>query len=66
MADPILYEATYQWACPACDTEVLAIRRNEKAPLTSAACPACGIRILVSPTVRREQRRTLIAASEVG
>ena len=66
MPDPVLYESTYQWHCPACETKVLAIRRNEKAPLTNAFCPACGMRILVSPNIRREQPRDPVAASEVA
>ena len=66
MPDPALYESTYRWTCDGCHTEVLAIRRDEKSPMTSAACPSCGLRILVGPTIRREQARKLIAASEVG
>ena len=57
MPNPTLYESTYQWHCPACQTQVLAIRRNEATPLTSAACPACAMRILVSPAIRRPETR---------
>ena len=63
MPDATLYESTYRWTCSACHTEVLAIRRHEATPMTSAACPSCGLRILVSPTIRREQPRQLTAAA---
>ena len=66
MAIPMLYQSTYQWDCSGCDTKCLAIRRNEKLPLTSVACPSCGLRIMVSPTIRREQQRQLVAASEIA
>ena len=57
MPDPTLYESTYQWTCNACHTEVLAIRRHEKTQLVSVACPSCAFRMLVSPTIRREEPR---------
>jgi DNA-directed RNA polymerase subunit RPC12/RpoP len=59
-----LYQSTYQWTCSACSTTVLAIRSNEKTPLASVPCPSCGLRILVSPTIRREQRAQLTPAAE--
>jgi DNA-directed RNA polymerase subunit RPC12/RpoP len=66
MSGAVLYESTYQWHCPACDTKVLAIRRNETAPMSSVACPSCGMRVLVSPSIRREQPRNPLAVSEIA
>ena len=60
-----MHTSTYQWSCSACHTEVLVIRHHEAAPMVSAACPSCGLRILVSPTIRRLERAQLTAAAEV-
>lgn len=67
MSDSILYTSTYQWECPVCQLKVLAIRINEEqGPMGSVSCPSCGFRILVSPTIRREQPRQPVAASEIA
>jgi DNA-directed RNA polymerase subunit RPC12/RpoP len=67
MPDPTLYESTYQWDCNACHTKVLAIRSHEKnGPLVSVACPSCGFRILVTPSIRREERQQPVAVSNIA
>jgi hypothetical protein len=52
------YDATYLWTC-SCRAEILIIRRAETAPLDRAACPACGLVALITPTARREHRPEL-------